>query len=575
MRLFGWKSADSEVTEVKEEEKKDDNETERRVNRLGELADISKLTYTEKKSIAGLVACVSAASSNFTNIDSKTTWENSFLSKFTKWLELNEKDAESLEPLLDFEVDPSGFLNSLDWPKLDFLRVPLVVLLFSIQDQGEYSPQARVLVRRICTALGLDWSIWQAEEFLYGQVLFEHLKSKDAKSNSSKRGKWLKVGAVGVASGLAIGLTAGLAAPAVGVGLAAMGLSTTAAILITTTGAATLGSLFGAGGAGYIGYKMNKRVGDLKSFNFTRLKASKFGLSLVIGVPGWLLPDGTSEDIWQCLPDIVEWSDCYATTFDPETLIAVGKGLGKFVGEYAVKSVRNKAGVYVASAVVAGASLLFSALVWPAALIGAADVIDNPWSVAMNKAVEAGLVLADALSKKNGGGRPVTLVGFSIGARVLYYALKELARRKRKGEPYVDIENAFLISSPSTADVEKWKDIRTVVCQRLVNAYCESDWVLKFVYRTTQTRITVAGIMTVEAGKGVVENVDISSIISGHNELEEKLPLILATLGIDSAEPVVVLPPKQPGSTSSVPKSPEEMASTNVNIEVEADEKRP
>jgi hypothetical protein len=36
-------------------------------------------------------------------------------------------------------------------------------------------------------------------------------------------------------------------------------------------GAAVIGSLFGAAGAGVSGYKMNKRVGDVEEFFFVRL----------------------------------------------------------------------------------------------------------------------------------------------------------------------------------------------------------------------------------------------------------------------------------------------------------------
>lgn len=40
---------------------------------------------------------------------------------------------------------------------------------------------------------------------------------------------------------------------------------------------------------------------------------------------------------------------------------------------------------------------LLAAITWPSALISAASVIDNPWSVALQRAQEAGKMLAEVL----------------------------------------------------------------------------------------------------------------------------------------------------------------------------------
>lgn len=58
-------------------------------------------------------------------------------------------------------------------------------------------------------------------------------------------------------------------------------------------------------------------------------------------------------------------------------------------------------------------------------------MLDNSWSVALNKADKAGLELANALLSRAQGGRPVNLVGYSIGARVIFSCLKELSTRKQ------------------------------------------------------------------------------------------------------------------------------------------------
>jgi hypothetical protein len=70
------------------------------------------------------------------------------------------------------------------------------------------------------------------------------------------------------------------------------------------------------------------------------------------------------------------------------------------------------------------------------------NVIDSTWSIAVERADEAGRELAKALIKRAEEGtddRPVTLVGFSVGARVIVSCLKEIVgliakcTSKRKG----------------------------------------------------------------------------------------------------------------------------------------------
>ena len=81
------------------------------------------------------------------------------------------------------------------------------------------------------------------------------------------------------------GLTGGLAAPLIiGATSAIFG---SAAIVGGVAGAAIVGSLFGVAGAGLGGYKMNKRMGDLKEFAFDPLSEGR-DLHVTIAVSGWL-----------------------------------------------------------------------------------------------------------------------------------------------------------------------------------------------------------------------------------------------------------------------------------------------
>lgn len=70
---------------------------------------------------------------------------------------------------------------------------------------------------------------------------------------------------------------------------------------------------------------------------------------------------------------------------------------------------------------------LMSAVAWPVAILSVASVLDNPWSVCVHRSAEVGRHLAGLLMTREQGRRPVTLIGYSLGARVIYYCLLEMA----------------------------------------------------------------------------------------------------------------------------------------------------
>jgi len=67
---------------------------------------------------------------------------------------------------------------------------------------------------------------------------------------------------------------------------------------------------------------------------------------------------------------------------------------------------------------------IINAIAWPSSLITLASVIDNPWGVCCRRSAEVGKQLAEVLLSREQGQRPVTLIGFSLGARVIYYCLR-------------------------------------------------------------------------------------------------------------------------------------------------------
>lgn len=89
--------------------------------------------------------------------------------------------------------------------------------------------------------------------------------------------------------------------------------------------------------------------------------------------------------------------------------------------------------VYGAAATTAG--LILTTLMLPIALLQATKYIDGTWTLAVTRADAAGVALADVLCARHDiGERPVTLVGYSLGARVVFSCLEELARRHARAQ---------------------------------------------------------------------------------------------------------------------------------------------
>jgi len=195
---------------------------------------------------------------------------------------------------------------------------------------------------------------------------------------------------------------------------------------------------------------------------------------------------------------------------------------------------------------------LISAVAVPYALINAANLIDGPWTLAVERADEAGKELAKSLLFSRAGYRPVTLVGFSFGARAIYSCLKELAKYQEKWEasrekiknqnggtyheddpnqtadngypcvmrePASIVEDAIMMGLPNHLSLTSWKACRQVVGGRLINCYSRKDLILSLMFQFKR----LAGVLRPVCGTCIVdvpgvENVDVSDLISSHQD---------------------------------------------------------
>lgn len=160
-------------------------------------------------------------------------------------------------------------------------------------------------------------------------------------------------------------------------------------------------------------------------------------------------------------------------------------------------------------------------------------MLDNPYSVAKARSDKAGRVLAKALMQKVQGERPVVLIGYSLGARVIYQALLALAEQNAFGL----VESVVLIGAPIPSEEGFWRRLRTVVAGRVVNVYSQEDHILGFLYRTSSLQYGVAGLQSVE-GVDRIENYDATKLMNskGHAMYKYIIGRILREIGLEDID---------------------------------------
>ncbi|XP_037356882.1 transmembrane and coiled-coil domain-containing protein 4 [Talpa occidentalis] len=462
--------------------------------------------------------------------------ESSFCTEFVaglvKWLDLSEAVLPTM----------TAFASGLGGEGVDvFVQIllkdpilkedPMIItqdlLSFALKD-GHYDARARVLICHVSSLLRVPLGELDVLEETFLESLKETKEeesetaeaSRKKKENRRKWKRYLLIGLATVGGGTVIGVTGGLAAPLVAAGAATIIGSAGAAALGSVAGIAVMTSLFGAAGAGLTGYKMKKRVGAIEEFTFLPLTEGR-QLHITIAITGWLASGKyrTFSAPWAALARSREQ---YCLAWEAKYLMELGNALETILSGLANMVAQEALKYTVLSGIVA-------ALTWPASLLAVANVIDNPWGVCLHRSAEVGKHLAHILLSRQQGRRPVTLIGFSLGARVIYFCLQEMAQEK---DCQGIIEDVVLLGAPVEGDAKHWEPFRKVVSGRIINGYSRGDWLLSFVYRTSSVQLHVAGLQPVMLQDRRVENVDLSSVVSGHLDYAKQMDVILKSIGI-------------------------------------------
>ena len=469
-------------------------------------------------------------------------WSKSYVSKIIADLGLPVSVATSLSLMLDEGHETKG---SDDDEKIQFLVNALKneksvsddvnvlnqeLIRLSIK-QGGYDARARVLIYIFARKLGTP----EKQVLLYEDELADSLnvviqkdeethEEADKRKSYRKKKKALIIGLGVVAGGAIIGLTGGLAAPVVAASAGALIGGSGATFLASSAGFAFITSVFGATGAGLTGYKMNRRVGMTEEFGFVKLSDCVHRLHLTICVSGWLTQDATEEFItqWSALSSSLE---AYSLVWESKFLLELGSAIRDIITKNVVGTAATEALKYT---VLQG---IMAAIAWPVTLLNAASLIDNPWSVCASRAKEVGRELARVLLSREQGKRPVTLIGFSLGARVIYYCLEELSAHADSGGI---IQNVIVLGAPVSGNAEKWQQFSDVVAGAIFNGFCRKDWLLGFIYRASSMRANIAGLSEIPWKNKKMINIDLTEVINGHMDYAdpENLEVIFQMIGV-------------------------------------------
>lgn len=431
-----------------------------------------------------------------------------------------------------------------------------------------YSAGARAVIARTLELLSIPIANLLEAEGTLGRELFHQLKEAEMKEKSEaarreqedgwggKWGRWAATGGGVILGGVAIGLTGGLAAPA---------LIPFLPFLSASTAPIVLGSLFGIAGGGLAGKRVRSRWGGVEHFEFEQIsgggehskqpKTASYAVYVRKGRTGETgrKPGERTESQERttppslvatiCIPGITLGSedeglnayrdalgalgnptrDVFVLIHSPDVMLSTGKTLNTWIRT----KLLTKLGTEIISKTIFNAVL--AAISLPSTIYSTTGLaLDNDWIRACDKARKAGDLLAEVLKEKVQGERPVTLVASSLGALALFRALLKLADSDQISEPLID--SAILISLPQVVSAQEWAAARTVVSRRIVNAYSSRDFVLAGVGRLHEVVSGggfggMAGLNAVEVNG--VEDVDISETVGGHFDINSNMKKVL------------------------------------------------
>ena len=344
-------------------------------------------------------------------------------------------------------------------------------------------------------------------------------------------GRAAKLAAAGVAT-LALGATGGLlAAPMVGgavgttflgfsgavaqnAGLAALGFGSLASGGLGMAG----GSMVVAAAGGLLGSAygvkaLNSYIGEDDSFDIQCVRKGS-------GTPVLIARGFTTEKKldWRTEVKAVEAaypdSPIYLVTWGSKEMLELAGFLAPgagFAGGAVLKGMVKHAGKKLAKkATPAGLAL------------GIADLVKNPWTVAVNRANKTAMTLAAIIQRSNL--ESVVLVGHSLGGRVMLNLATALAGAAGTDNE-VRVEAVHLLGAAIGQDTT-WDSVGEALSGAVHNYHSQNDRVLGYLYPAAMGGRKAIGFEGLDASFAV--NHDVSEAVKSHSAYYENVELISA-----------------------------------------------
>lgn len=95
----------------------------------------------------------------------------------------------------------------------------------------------------------------------------------------------------------------------------------------------------------------------------------------------------------------------------------------------------------------------------------ACNLLDQPWAVAYERSRKAGQLLGETLIARHQGARPVVLVGFGLGANLIFECLHYMLSKLDQGDESAAgiVQHVVLMGLPASTDPSRWECLKRVV----------------------------------------------------------------------------------------------------------------
>lgn len=148
----------------------------------------------------------------------------------------------------------------------------------------------------------------------------------------------------------------------------------------------------------------------------------------------------------------------------------------------------------------------------------AADLVQNPWHVAMARADKTGVALAGVLARTTCSS--YILVGHSLGARAVIAAAETLGTSPDTPR----IETLYLLGA-AEGRKNDWRPLSESVTGAVHNYYSNNDAVLKYAYTAAQGGSVAVGLRGFKTKLANIKDHDVSKKVNAHSDYFRKVKL--------------------------------------------------